>query len=63
MVLYDSKEEMRRVLIALHSYTNKWKLSINCSKTKIVVFNRGRRQVNYNFQFKGNNIEIVDEYK
>ena len=63
VVLCDSEEEMRRVLTALHSYTNKWKLSINCSKTKIVVFNRGRRQINYNFQFNSNNIETVDEYK
>ncbi len=59
----DSEEEMRRLLLTLNSYTNEWKLSVNCNKTKIVVFNRGRSHLNYNFQLNGSNIETVDEYK
>ncbi len=63
VILCDSEEEMRRVLLAFYSYSNEWKLTVNCSKTKIVVFNRGRSPLNYNFQFDGKDIEIVDEYK
>ncbi len=63
VIMCDSEEEMRRVLLAFYSYSKKWKLTVNCSKTKIVVFNRGRSLLNYNFQFDGKDIEIVDEYK
>ena len=63
VILCDSEEEMRRVLLEFYSYCNEWKLTVNCSKTKIVVFNRGRSHVNYNFQFNGKSIEIVDQYK
>ena len=54
---------MEQMEMEMENKWNKWKRSINCSKTKIVVFNRGRRQVNYNFELKCNNIESVDDYK
>lgn len=40
------------------------KLDIHCNKTKITMFSRDKCEVgNYNFQFKGEMIEIVEEYK
>lgn len=64
VILCNNEEEMRRVLSALGTYCNQWKLRVNCSETKIVVFNRGKSHCdNNNFQFDGENLEIVDEFK
>lgn len=62
VILCDSEEEMQRALLT-YSYSKEWKLTVNCSKTKIVVFNRERIHLNYHFQFDGQDIEIVEEYK
>ena len=39
-----------------------WKLKVNTSKTKTVVFSKCRQQ-RYHFTFKNEPIEIVSEYK
>ncbi len=39
------------------------KLDINCKNTKITIFSKEKCDVgNFNFKFKGENIEIVEEY-
>lgn len=63
VILYDSEEEMRRVLLTFYSYSNEWKLTANCSKTKIVVSKRGKSRLKYNVRFHGKDIENVDDYK
>jgi hypothetical protein len=41
-------------------YCSLWKLSVNSSKTKVVIFAGGRFPTNnFNFNFDGNNLEIV----
>lgn len=64
IILSDSEHGMKQALIALNSYCNDWKLKINCNKTKIVVFSRGKVQTDkYNFTFGCEKIEVVDHYK
>ena len=64
VIMCDSVRGMKNVLVALHTYCKDWKLHINCTKTKIVVFGRGRTNSSaYDFEFGGESIEVVDNYK
>ena len=64
VILCDSEQNMKNALASLHNYCSEWKLTVNCSKTKIVIFGRGRVATsNYNFQFGEERIEVVREYK
>ncbi len=57
------EENMKQALIALHNYCNEWKLNVNCSKTKMAVFCRGKIQINnFNFKLGNEKFEVVYEY-
>lgn len=52
------------MIVALYDLCHEWKLKLNCTESKIVVFSRGRvHQYNYNFKFGCENIELVEDYK
>ena len=64
IILADSETNMQTALRALQQYCDKWKLEINCSKTKISIFSRGKiNSSKYNFLYGGSKIEIVNSYK
>ena len=64
IILADSAENLQIALNALKSYCDTWKLEINCTKTKILVFSNHKANPNdYNFKLGINNIELVDSYK
>ena len=64
IILADSEANMQAALKALQLYCDKWKLEINCSKTKITIFSRGKiRPDKYNFVYDNRKIEIVKTYK
>ena len=64
IILANSESNMQAALNALQKYCDTWKLEINCSKTKISIFSRGKTKTDkYNFLYNGNKIEIVDSYK
>ncbi len=64
VVLADSEEAMKNIFKALELYCDQWKLEVNNSKTKAVVFSRGRRNYGtYNFVFREENIETISDYK
>lgn len=46
ILLSDSKEQLQRSLDVLYNYSNKWKLKINTTKSKVMVFKKGRQRVN-----------------
>jgi hypothetical protein len=49
-------------LIIFSEYCSLWKLNVNSSKTKVVIFAGGRFPTNnFNFTFDGNNFEIVSD--
>ena len=45
IILAESYEELQAALNSLHEYCQNWKLTVNASKTKVVVFSRGVIQV------------------
>ena len=63
IILCDSEDKMKQALLALYNYCEDWKLKLNCNKSKIVVFSKGKVRHNYNFEFGGDNIEVVENYK
>lgn len=64
IIVCDSEEGMQQALTVLNLYCKQWKLQLNCNKTKIVMFSRGRVNTdNYKFEFGGENIEVVEDYK
>ncbi len=61
-VLADNQQNLQRNLDYFYEYCQQWKLNVNFSKTKIIVFG-ARKTSNLNFQLGGNQIEITDNFK
>lgn len=58
----NTAADMQHSLDVFRLYCDKWKLTVNASKTKIIIFANGRRRT-YNFKFGDSNLETVKEYK
>jgi hypothetical protein len=56
LVFAESPGEMQLALEAVGAYCNRWHLTINKDKTKVVIFSRGKVKKNYNFRI--GNLEI-----
>ena len=64
VIMGDSEEGIKNALKALDNYCHQWKLEVNCSKTKVVVFGRGRIVTeNFQFVYRDDSVETVREYK
>ena len=60
----SSKEGLQKCLDGLKQYCDKFKLKVNASKTKIVIFSKGKPPtVNHNFKIGNSNIEVVNNFK
>ena len=59
----DDSDDMQYALNIFEEFCKTWKLNVNISKTKLVVFGRGRTPKNLGFTFEHNEIEITDVYK
>jgi len=65
IVLFSESEQgLQYGLDLLEQYSDKWKLQVNINKTKVMVFRKGGRlSKNVNFRYKGELLEIVDNFK
>ena len=52
VIISDSKEGLQSSLSQLESYCKKWKLTVNVSKTKVVIFQKGGRFPHDTFYFQ-----------
>lgn len=59
----DNETDLQHALFVFEEYCQRWKLTVNTLKTKVVVFSRGRLHKNMQFKFQNKDIEIVKEYK
>ena len=60
----SSKEDLQKCLDGLKQYCDKWKLEVNASKTKIVIFSKGKPPTgNHNFMIGNSSIEVVKSFK
>jgi hypothetical protein len=64
-VLFSETEEgLQQTLDAFETYCEKWKLTINTDKTKVMIFRRGGRlRENTRFSINNLELEIVNEFK
>lgn len=62
VILSDNEEDFQKSLNSFASYCKEWKLKINETKTKIIIF--GARKTNiFSFKLENHTLEIVDSYK
>ena len=57
-----SDKDLQHVLSVFEDYCKKWHLTVNVQKTRELTFGSSKRKT-YNFQFGGQKLEPVDEYK
>ena len=62
VLLSETAEGMQASLRCFEKYCNEWKLIVNTSKTKVVIFSKKRTKCKQNFKINGENIETVDSY-
>ena len=64
VLLSESQSGLQMCLNKLNSYCQKWKLTVNTEKTKIMIFNKGGRIIKKsNFLYNNSPLEIVKNYK
>ena len=62
IVLAESPEDLNKALQAVHEYCSLWKLTVNTSKTKIVIFSKGKVRKYPKFKFGDEYLDVVDDY-
>ena len=63
ILLGKTPDELQKALTILEDYCNKWKLTVNTGKTKIMVFRKGGRlREDLNFIYNNSQIEIVNKF-
>ena len=62
IVMAESPEELQRAINAVANYCDKWNLTINRNKTKIVIFSRGKVRRCPVIVFKNEPLEVVNNY-
>ena len=68
LVLAESPEELQNAMNEVYSYCRKWGLKISTgkikgkSKTRVVIFSKGRVRTEYNFKMGNINIDTDTDY-
>ena len=62
IILAESSDDLQRALSSLKSYCSTWDLAVNTSKTKIVIFSRGKVRNRPTFYFGNDTIDVCDDY-
>ena len=62
IILAESAKDLQLSLDRLKEYCDKWSLKVNVSKTKIVIFSRGKVRKYPTFKLGSSIIDVVDDY-
>ena len=62
VILADSPDKLRAAINGVEKYCEKWKLKVNVSKTKIIIFS-SRKHLDRVYLYNKKQIEIVDYFK
>ena len=63
LLFSDTKEDLQYSLTLFEKYCDLWKLTVNISKTKILIFNTRRYAHDLHFFLYGEELELVNDYK
>ena len=59
----ETEEGLHKGLLLLEEYCDRWKLTVNCTKTKVMVLRKwGRLRQTLRFLYKGEALEIVTKF-
>ena len=62
IIMAESDQELQLALSGLNDYCKKWSLQINVSKTKIVIFSRGKVRKYPKFTIGNEEVQVCDDY-
>ena len=63
VILGRNRDDLQRSLDLLKTYCDTWGLTVNASKSKVVVFRKcGRLKSNEKWSFNGKELEVVDKF-
>ena len=62
IILAESSHELQAALNGMHHYCQIWKLKINTSKTRVVIFGNRKTKTDVQFKIGEIQLDIVDEY-
>ena len=60
VLISETPDGLQNLIDSFKLYCDKWKLTVNVSKTKVVAFKKGRLPANLNFAYGDSAIELVD---
>lgn len=63
VIFSNTQQDLQKALQVFENYCDKWRLTVNVSKTKILIISRGRPNKHFKFFFNKTELEIVNEYK
>ena len=66
IVLAESAEDLQKLIDVVADFCGKWRMHLNVTKTKVVVFNAARGshgQTQYMWKYAGESLEQVSSYK
>ena len=63
VIFSESSEDLQYALSKFGEYCHTWKLTVNVSKTKVIIFSKGKSKINTKFYFENQELEIEDRYK
>ena len=62
LILAETAADLQTALNGLYTYCNKWDLTVNADKTKVIIFSKGKIRRYKLFKFGDTDIEVVDDY-
>jgi len=62
IIMAETDTELQLALTAVNEYCKLWHLTVNTTKTKIVIFSRGKVKKFPNFNFGDRILKVVDDY-
>ena len=64
LVLSESKEGLQESLNKFSLYCKEWQLTVNCNKTKTMIFGKNLKNIkNTKFSYRNTYLENVSEFK
>ena len=63
VLLSTTKEGLQKAIDTVQEYCTNWKLKINSSKTKTMIFSRGNQKIKASFRIGETTLENTKEYK
>ena len=62
IVMAENPEDLQIALNCVYDYCHDWNLSVNTSKTKAVIYSKGKIRKRPDFSFGKDKIVVIDDY-